>query len=563
MTSDTLYVRLLRARYLTPMNHPDPAGVRHRMDDIVTDYLKEALGKTLSSPADAVWFIKRLDVDLSMNTKWPPEIAARVWADSISRAVAAIQKDGAISDNVVRFDDRAAYVAQFLVDLVDDAAWSRWYYRSFTGLKHLDKSSAVRTVLAREAETAIEGLARLPRHKIRRITDALSHADARNLFKALHPSTIGTIADLQAIWRCIEEREFYSAGWSGDRAALAVVVETVRTGDRFTYSSVWQLTRAIFTLQDIFRSGLASPALVRSAILGNNPADLYRVLTPAQSEDLMFLSGCRVEDVKEVFGALEQLSRELTQAAEPDTDTRSSDRTEVYSSRFGGVFLLLPFLDSLELNRVSHLWDDIAIDSQVAGINEIDEIDEIDAAAMLRVLILSMCLGGRSLPDILLDSAVRLVLGLSNTISLKSVMAWYENVTALQKRELCKHIVARARCLQYRAAPSPSRKLDYEYLGFGNSFAGSPGDMRSIGLAARTVLTAFANRLSGFSNSSLPYLNQNFLSCSAVVEVSDDKIVATLSRPPLDVILNMTGMSRTAYKLSWLSLQVAVFPASA
>lgn len=548
MTSDTLYVRLLRARYLTPTDHPDPTALRHRMDDIVTDYLREALGKTFASPEDAVWFIRRLDVDLSMNTKWPPEVAARVWADSISRAVAAVQKAGVITENVVRFDDRAAYLAQFLVDLVDDAAWSRWYYQSFSGLKHLGKSSAIRTVVAREAATAIEGLSRLPSHKSRRITDSVSPADARNLFKTLNSSPSGDVANLQSIWRCIEEQEFYSTGWTGDKATFAVIVETVRTGHRFTYSSVGQLTRAIFTLQDIFRAGLVSPALIKSAILGSNPADLYRLLTPLESENLISLAGCKVEDINEVFEALGRLSHQLTQAAKPDTDGQSSARTEIYTSQFGGVFLLLPFLDSLELNKVSYLW-------------EMNETDNIAAdESMLRILILSMCLGGRSLPDLLLDSAVRLVLGLHNTISLKSIVAWYENVSMLQKRELCKHIVAQARRLQYRT--DTSRKPDYEYLGFRNSFANSPGDMRSIGLAARMVLTAFANRLSGFSNSSLPYLYHNFLSCNAVVEVSDDRIVATLSRPPLDVILNMTGMSRTVYKLSWLTRQVAVYPAS-
>ena len=63
-----------------------------------------------------------------------------------------------IAGEALRFSSPATYLAQFLNDLADGAAWSKWYYAGFDGLRALPMSLALREALTREpiiGETAL------------------------------------------------------------------------------------------------------------------------------------------------------------------------------------------------------------------------------------------------------------------------------------------------------------------------------------------------------------------------------------------------------------------------
>jgi hypothetical protein len=92
--------------------------------------------------------------------------------------------------------------------------------------------------------------------------------------------------------------------------------------------------------------------------------------------------------------------------------------------------------------------------------------------------------------------------------------------------------------LQYLAPPPPFR----ERAIVRHAFA----------LAANAVLRRFAWRLPGFSRASLPQLWTNFLDFSARVEESPTRRVVRLSPPPLDRVLDMTGLTRASYCVPWL-----------
>jgi len=69
---------------------------------------------------------------------------------------------------------------------------------------------------------------------------------------------------------------------------------------------------------------------------------------------------------------------------------------------------------------------------------------------------------------------------------------------------------------------------------------------------ARETLRCFSERLPGFAGSSAGYLRANFLCASATLTMEPDRIVVTLSRPPLDLILNTSGWSRGERIWPWL-----------
>src|SRR5262249_46254555 len=67
---------------------------------------------------------------------------------------------------------------------------------------------------------------------------------------------------------------------------------------------------------------------------------------------------------------------------------------------------------------------------------------------------------------------------------------------------------------------------------------------RVLARAARLVLRRFARRLPGFGESTPPHLWRNFLAFDAVIENEDARVVVRCGRPPLHLVLTLTGMTR-------------------
>lgn len=102
---------------------------------------------------------------------------------------------------------------------------------------------------------------------------------------------------------------------------------------------------------------------------------------------------------------------------------------------------------------------------------------------------------------------------------------------------------------------------DLDYLSLPKSWEIAPAFDRALSVGAQGLLRGFAWRLPGFSRSNLPYLYSNFLDFPGSLEEEPDRRVVRLGRPPLHLILNMTGMVRGEYRLSWLDERpFALFP---
>ncbi|HKQ04343.1 MAG TPA: hypothetical protein VJ464_04370 [Blastocatellia bacterium] len=103
----------------------------------------------------AVYCLRRLNVRLVLDGAMAETEAnlARRWADRLGSAVVtSIARDGDHSDNLVRFMDEPDYVAHFLLDLLNDMAWQRWYYGAFSKLRGRPKKEAVLFLLMEHRE---------------------------------------------------------------------------------------------------------------------------------------------------------------------------------------------------------------------------------------------------------------------------------------------------------------------------------------------------------------------------------------------------------------------------
>jgi hypothetical protein len=111
-----------------------------------------------------------------------------------------------------------------------------------------------------------------------------------------------------------------------------------------------------------------------------------------------------------------------------------------------------------------------------------------------------------------------------------------------------------------RDLPTPPPAADLDYLALSPEFGGRRADL-TLSVVAQGVLRLFACKLTGFARSSLNYLHSNFLECCAAVEEKADQRLVFLSRPPLHLMLGMSGLNRCSYQLSWLEGRpCAVFP---
>jgi hypothetical protein len=93
---------------------------------------------------------------------------------------------------------------------------------------------------------------------------------------------------------------------------------------------------------------------------------------------------------------------------------------------------------------------------------------------------------------------------------------------------------------------------DVAYLALPRALGVAPVLDRTLSVIAQGVLRAFAWRLPGFADSSLPYLYANFLEFAGSIEDTQSHHVVSLGKPPLHLVLNITGMARATYSLSWL-----------
>src|SRR5262245_41002410 len=95
----TLRAGRIRQQVLVPRSHPDPERVRLQVHAALSTHLRDALREAFAqvdaSDDDVVWRIRRLTLDVSVNTRWDDRRLARAWAMRLARAVhRAIESGG-------------------------------------------------------------------------------------------------------------------------------------------------------------------------------------------------------------------------------------------------------------------------------------------------------------------------------------------------------------------------------------------------------------------------------------------------------------------------------------
>ncbi len=178
------------------------ADLRNRLDGMIQTDVAEAcaagLVQAVTASDPSVWLIRELNLDLTVTSDpTQAEIAARQLgerlASTIQRTIARGDEDG----SVLHFQNRAAYVAQFVRDVAAGIAWGKWYYEEFSALLSLSTSRAICEALtARPDHTGSAIVSLIGIRGLQQVLARLTENDARIIFEtwrnALQPFSSAT-----------------------------------------------------------------------------------------------------------------------------------------------------------------------------------------------------------------------------------------------------------------------------------------------------------------------------------------------------------------------------------
>jgi hypothetical protein len=506
----------LRSEYHVARDHPSPQQLRERLDRIAAG-LPEALGQALdpilSADDSSVWFIRRLEIDITLNAA--RDGLARGWTPALIRRLAEAM-DGEHSDGVVRFPSRAAYLARFLADLAQGSAWGRWYYEPFSGLRALPASAALRTAICAEAATGLAALFELPRHQLRVVLQMMTESDSGRVMRELSQRGLG--AEQAACQAAVRDVSASLPAFAGgeSRLALALFLEACRT-----------------------TPGLAGSNLMAAAV------ELSRELGPGSV-------------------ALEDLS-----TPDASNDARFTPA--------GGAFLLIPLIARLPLEAIMRDWPAAAGDVPASTVARFLVLLKCLGGARAGSLFVDPVLRELAgIPPGMDRPALAAWEHGVSEVNLESLYwawrKWLDEERALegdpapvrtnsQGQPITVQVDGKYR-LWLRADAPPNSSIpghrnpevddDLDYLSLVVPLGLSVPTDASLSVVAIRVLRDFARRLPGFANSSAAYLERNFLDFGATIEDEPERRVVKLGRPPLNLVLGIAGRNRDSYTLAWL-----------
>jgi hypothetical protein len=454
---------------------------------------------------------------------------------------------------VIRFGSRAEYLARFIADRVSGDAGSRWYYARFSGLHTLPCSAALRTALLEDIELGLSALRALADHELVAVIAALGNTECARVCDALAAGD-GSDEDAQAFDAlAVVARGAVVPGSITTASELAlwwVARSTVAAGGGLVLTA-----RAVACAAVAVGSGAIGVAALLQALNGGNAAAAVSIARTSP-DALLRLRLCPPT-------LLAGLLASRAPAAGAGADIES-----LGSTPFGGPFVLLDELFALPLDRAMSGW-------RGAG--------GVGAAQLLRFLVLCNCCGGARATAMFADPLWRRLFGIAPTVDRPAAASWLASLGPLCRRRFARMIArfdashAHAlsthdehgrrfrvvvddngnwRALRLAATassiePDPSGSADADAV-TDDDVDHLRADDRSLprawslllALAAQRVLRRFLRRLPGFSGSHLTYAQRNLLEFPASVDAQAERIVVRLARPPLGLILNLTGCNR-------------------
>jgi hypothetical protein len=593
---DRLRVRRHQVRYRVAKGSLRPPAFSAQHDALQTT-LGERLAVSFPLGDGSVWLIRRLDVHVSVGASSTPRGIAKAVAAAVAGALARTFEEGADGANVIRFPDRATFIARLLSDCARDRAARRWEYGEFDEILDRPASTAIRSIVAAEPGTAFDALIRLAPGDQRVVLASLSPEDAGAVLESLcHESGPSGADPSQGVVEALKALLARSELPSEPRAAaLALFLEVARAADGRPPVGTDERARGVSHLATALR--MATPEESRK-LAGALVAGDWRRVEAHTLEGLTELVSWSSATRRDAVRCLsERLSGESAQ----------DHRTDHMTTDLGGMFLLLPLLDELPWTAATATWP---------------HLGAADPSRALRYLTLVAVLGRDRNAAAAGDPVLRLALGLPDEVGARSIHRWGQDVGEGGARRaaqvMTEHLhrlgkvsgevtlapladgvvaVDGARGIWLGTAPGDPASIraligsidaatqrpigvaasepwieaciasgrrhpgpiderfltrldeSADHATLGPPFELPPAVGNTVMVAAQTLGRELAWRLPGFSTSTLPYLWDNFLSFGADISFEPRQIVVHVGDPPLHLVLSLTGLNRRHFHL--------------
>ncbi len=607
-SDDRLEIGRLSLEYSVSADRQTAQSARQRLDRLLENTLRQKLHglyDPLRPAGDGLWFIRRLELDADIDLELSDQQIMRNWSKCFARALQSCLLDSSTEQRVY-FPDYPDYLGQFVLALARGMAWKAWYFETFSGLRSLPAPMAIVTALLQDPSMGLQSLIRLQRHDIARVLNALSGQGARRLlygFAACESASQPSAGELsQAVAAQIGGQQnvpllVTDHPWL---QALVVYLGVAANSPQLAGKALAELTLAAVTLGDQVQV-LSRQCLdeLRSAVLAGRQSELFRLLPLAQAQRLMPLIDLQAHDRQRLL----QITQPIDKAQNPAVASNEPRYTA-----FGGVFLLLPLIRKLPLDEILVSWPEPPAGDKQSVIR-----------LLLLAESLGTGVAGRVFTDPLLRDVLKVPPGLTirelqdwlNSITARRInmaqqcyASWRWNQSGNDALSLaaCGFANRRLAVVTQRQHPywlllcgyqpaRPNRLLhtikallpgeagserallksagwaleneaavqlrnDLEYLALPQRLQPDNHARWLLMTMAQGILCDFARRVPGFSNSSLPHLFDNFLNMRARLEAEPQRWLVRLGRPPLNVVLAMTGMARNQYRLDWRDNQL-------
>lgn len=364
--SAQLSIRRLNATYIVPRELPDAGAARSQLDGAMRRRLasmcRQLLPHVLDESDTSVWLIRQLDLDLSLDVGVvDEELLTRAWATRIAASLARTIARGADGQRVMRFPDRAAYLAHFLRDLAEGMAWEKWHYEPLSTLRSLQSSAAMREALLREPEQMENVLLHLARRGwLEQSLSVMTEGDVLRVYEACAGPHLGSaspqeerkiIEALLAVWRFAAVRPTQSGIAQAHNALKLYLALRLKSPDVANLDSLASAINHLLGFVEILRRTNELDRLLSSLCrgkLGEAIEQARAVGVSLHLESLPFIQRLAGGDEVWLAGLAQAVSNNVPAALSSDKETEP----RIINSTCGGLFLLMPAMLDLNLHRV-------------------------------------------------------------------------------------------------------------------------------------------------------------------------------------------------------------------
>ena len=420
----------------------------------------------------------------------------------------------------------------------------------------------MRSALVRDASLGAAALALMSAADVELAVGQLSTADARVVLDAIAPATAeGDVAESATILLAAH-RALGAPPPRGDeeRWSLRLVAEALRNAPRRSSGAIAEVARAIARLAIVAGEHAARFAIVRRLLAEGNASGLRLVLDAADAE--------RIAPLARVGRTLvETIVEQVVDTMTPRVVGERARTAEVDWMPFGAPLLLAPLAAALPLDEATRDWPSVGGEDEPAA-------RCASASALVRLFAMATACGGERAARVLADPTTRWLAGVGSAVSVAQLRDWLAQIGVARAERLDVTVrdwrtnaakLTNSHWSQTAAdtntpGAAERRSAERNWLELPTSL-GVPRPLElAVAIIADGMLRDLAWRLPGFASASLPHLWKNFFAVEAHIVHEPQRLVAQLSRPPLAMVIAMTGLLHQSYRLPWCDgKQIALF----